>query len=151
MINQLERRVGQALLGALFIKLGFDAAVDPGPRVDKAAALGLPNAELAVRGNGAAMVAGGAALTLDKLPRLAALGLIASMIPTTLAGHAFWDFHGAERKAHEIQLLKNAGLVGGLLLVLTLPNAVTPSGNLRTGRSIQAQRPLTAMPPEAWA
>jgi uncharacterized membrane protein YphA (DoxX/SURF4 family) len=118
MINQLERRVGQALLGALFIKLGFDAAVDPGPRVDKAAALGLPNAELAVRGNGAAMVVGGAALTLDKLPRLAALGLIASMIPTTLAGHAFWDFHGAERKAHEIQLLKNAGLVGGLLLVL---------------------------------
>ena len=47
------------------------------------------------------------------------LGLIASMIPTTLAGHAFWDFDGAERKANEIQFLKNAGLVGGLLLVLT--------------------------------
>ena len=118
-IDQLERRAGQALLGAAFMKLGFDAAVDPGPRVDRAAALGLPNAELAVRGNGAAMVAGGAALTLDKLPRLAALGLIASMIPTTLAGHAFWNFDGAERKAQEIQFLKNAGLVGGLLLVLT--------------------------------
>jgi uncharacterized membrane protein YphA (DoxX/SURF4 family) len=118
-IDQLERRAAQALLGATFIKLGFDAAVHPGSRVDKAAALGLPNAELAVRGNGAAMVAGGAALTLDKLPRLAAVGLIASMIPTTLAGHAFWDFDGAERKAHEIQFLKNASLVGGLLLVLT--------------------------------
>ncbi len=98
-IDQLERRVGQALLGATFIKLGFDAAVAPGSRVDKAAALGLPNAELAVRGNGAAMVAGGVALTFDKLPRLAAFGLIASMIPTTLAGHAFWHFDGAERKA----------------------------------------------------
>jgi putative oxidoreductase len=87
-IDRLERRAGQALLGAAFMKLGFDAAVDPGPRVDQAAALGLPNAELAVRGNGAAMVAGGAALTLDKLPRLAAFGLIASMVPTTLAGHA---------------------------------------------------------------
>jgi putative oxidoreductase len=119
MIDRLERHAGQALLGATFIKLGFDAAVHPGPRVDKAAALGLPNAELAVRGNGAAMVAGGAALTLDKLPRLAALGLIVSMIPTTLAGHAFWDFDGAERKIHEIQFLKNAGLVGGLLVVLT--------------------------------
>jgi putative oxidoreductase len=115
-IDRLERRAGQALLGATFIKLGFDAAIRPGPWVDKAAALGLPNAELAVRGNGAAMVAGGAALALDKLPRLAALGLIVSMIPTTLAGHAFWDFDGAERKAHEIQFLKNAGLVGGLLL-----------------------------------
>jgi putative oxidoreductase len=118
-IDRLERRVAQALLGATFIKLGFDAALAPGSRADKAAALGLPNAELAVRANGAAMVAGGAALTLDKLPRLAALGLITSMIPTTLAGHAYWHFDGAERKANEIQFLKNAGLVGGLLLVLT--------------------------------
>jgi uncharacterized membrane protein YphA (DoxX/SURF4 family) len=119
MIDRLGRHAGQALLGVTFIKLGFDAAVDPGPRVDKAAALGLPHAGLAVRGNGAAMVAGGAALTLDKLPRLAALGLIASMIPTTLAGHGFWAHDSAERKADEIQFLKNAGLVGGLLLVLT--------------------------------
>jgi uncharacterized membrane protein YphA (DoxX/SURF4 family) len=118
-IDWLERRAGQALLGATFMKLGFDAAVQPGPRVDKAAALGLPSAELAVRGNGAAMVTGGAALILDKLPRLAAVGLIASMIPTTLAGHAFWNYDGAERKGQEIQFLKNAGLVGGLLLVLT--------------------------------
>ncbi|MBV8542682.1 MAG: DoxX family membrane protein [Pseudonocardiales bacterium] len=118
-IDRLERRAGQALLGATFMKLGFDAAVHPGPRVDKAATLGLPNAELAVRGNAAAMVAGGAALTLDKLPRLAAFGLIASMIPTTLAGHAFWNLDGPERKAQETQFLKNAGLVGGLLLVLT--------------------------------
>ena len=119
MISWLGRRAGQALLGATFMKLGFDAAVDPGARVDRAAALGLPNAELVVRGNGAAMVAGGAALTLDKLPRLAALGLISAMIPTTVAGHAFWKIDGAERKAHEIQFLKNAGLVGGLLLVVT--------------------------------
>jgi len=118
-IDRLERRVGQALLGAAFIKLGFDAAIGPGARVDKTAALGLPNAELAVRANGAAMVAGGAALTLDKLPRLATLGLIASMIPTTLASHAYWHFDGGERKAQEIQFLKNTALVGGLLLVLT--------------------------------
>lgn len=65
-IDRLERRAGQALLGATFIKLGYDAAIDPGARVDKAAALGLPDAELGVRANGAAMVAGGAALTLDK-------------------------------------------------------------------------------------
>ena len=118
-IDWLGRRAGQALLGATFMKLGFDAATAPGPRVDAAAALGLPNAELAVRANGAAMVAGGAALTRDRLPRLAAFGLVCAMIPTTLAGHAFWKFDGAERKANEVQFLKNAGLVGGLLLVLT--------------------------------
>jgi putative oxidoreductase len=117
-IDLLERRAGQALLGATFIKLGLDAAVDPGARVDRAATFGVPNAELAVRANGAAMVAGGAALVLDKLPRLAALGLMAAMIPTTLAGHGFWTFTGTERKAHEIQFLKNVGLFGGLLSVL---------------------------------
>jgi putative oxidoreductase len=117
-IGWVERRAGQALLGAVFIKLGLDAAREPGARVDKAAALGVPNPALAVRGNGAAMVAGGAALTLNKAPRLAALGLLASMIPTTLAGHPFWEFEGAERKAQEIQFYKNLGLLGGLFLAL---------------------------------
>ena len=117
-IGWVERRTGQALLGAMFVKLGFDAARSPGPRVDKAAALGASNPELAVQANGAAMVAGGAALILDKVPRLAALGLVVSMVPTTLAGHAFWELEGAERKAQEVQFYKNLGLVGGLLLAL---------------------------------
>jgi uncharacterized membrane protein YphA (DoxX/SURF4 family) len=117
-IDWVERRAGQALLGTMFMKLGFDAARSPGPRAEKAAALGVPNAEMAVRANGAAMVVGGAALTLDKLPRLAALGLIAAMIPTTLAGHAFWEFEGPDRKAQEIQFYKNLGLFGGLVLAL---------------------------------
>jgi putative oxidoreductase len=119
-IHWAGRRTGQALLGVMFVKLGFDAAWKPGPRVEKAAGLGLPlDPEVAVRGNGAAMVLGGAALVLNKVPRLAALGLVASMVPTTLAAHSYWELDGADRKAQEIQFLKNAGLVGGLLLVLT--------------------------------
>ena len=119
-IHSAERRAGQALLGVMFVKLGFDAARQPGPRVEKAAALGVPlDPEMAVRVNGAAMVAGGAALILDKVPRLAALGLVGAMIPTTLAGHAFWALDGADRKAQQIQFLKNAGIVGGLLVLLT--------------------------------
>ena len=48
-IGWVERRTGQALLGAVFIKLGFDAAREPGPRVDKAAALGVPLRSFPVR------------------------------------------------------------------------------------------------------
>jgi uncharacterized membrane protein YphA (DoxX/SURF4 family) len=119
-IGWAERRTGQALLGVMFVKLGFDAAWEPGGRPDRAAKLGLPlEPELAVRLNGAAMMLGGAALVLNKLPRLAALGLIASMIPTTLAGHPFWELDGPDRAAQQIQFLKNAGLVGGLVLALT--------------------------------
>ena len=105
----------------MFMKLGFDAARSPGPRVEKAAALPLPlplEPDVAVRVNGAAMMVGGAALVLDKLPRLAALGLVGAMIPTTMAGHPYWELEGAERKAQQIQFLKNAGIVGGLLALL---------------------------------
>lgn len=120
-IDWTERRVGQALLSVVFVKSGYDVARQPGPRVDKAAKLGVPNPEVAVRANGAAMVVGGTALALNKLPRLAALGLIASLVPTTVAGHPFWEFEGAERKQQEIHFMKNLGLLGGLLLVLRKP------------------------------
>lgn len=64
------------------------------------------------------MVAGGAALILDVLPRAAALGLVASLVPTTIAGHPFWrQDDPASRTAHRIQALKNTGLAGGLLAV----------------------------------
>lgn len=117
-IDWAERRLGQTLLSVIFVKSGFEVARSPGPRVEKAAKLGLPNPEMAVRANGAAMAVGGAALALNKVPRLAALGLIGSLIPTTLAGHPFWEFEGAERKQQEIHFLKNVGLIGGLVLTL---------------------------------
>ena len=114
----LLQRVSQAALGVPFIWLGYEAASEPGGRVASAADLGLPRPEDMVRLNGAAMMLGGAALVLNVLPRAAATGLVASLVPTTLAGHAFWKHEDAgARKAQRIQVLKNLGLVGGLLAV----------------------------------
>lgn len=117
----LATRLGQLLLSGIFIKAGFDAAREPGGRTRKAEMMvGPENAELAVRANGAAMVAGGIALALDVQPRLAALGVIAALIPTTLAGHPFWNEETpAGKGTQQIQFLKNLGLIGGLLFVLT--------------------------------
>jgi putative oxidoreductase len=110
--------VARALLAAPFVKLGYDAAMEPGGRVQLAADLGVPQPELAVRFNGAAMAVGGAALAAGVLPTAAAAGLTASMIPTTWAGHAFWRMEDpAGRKMNQIQFLKNVGLVGGLLAI----------------------------------
>lgn len=117
---RLMARVGQLLLSGIFIKAGYDAARAPGGRTKKAEGMvGPENAEMAVRANGAAMVAGGVALALDVQPRLAALGLIAALVPTTLAGHPFWNEETpAGKGAQQIQFLKNMGLIGGLLFVL---------------------------------
>ncbi|AXH96215.1 DoxX family protein [Ornithinimicrobium avium] len=114
------RRAAQIALGIPFVYLGYQAAAEPGARVDAAASVGLPEPELMVRANGAAMVAGGAALVANVLPRTAAAGLVVSLVPTTLAGHRFWDHEDAAARAGQrIQFLKNLGLAGGLLAVAT--------------------------------
>ena len=110
--------LGRALMSGIFLHGGWGALRDPGRRPQQAAKLGLPRPDVMVRANGAAMMAGGAALALGIAPRAAAVGLIASLVPTTLAGHRFWeeDDDGA-RRMQLTQFLKNAGLIGGLVVV----------------------------------
>ncbi|MCI7551512.1 MAG: DoxX family protein [Actinomycetaceae bacterium] len=116
----LLRFAGRAALGIPFIILGFDAAKEPGARVDVVREAGFPYPEETVRANGAAMVLGGAALTLGILPRAAALGLVASLVPTTVTGHAFWKIaDDKQRKVQQINFLKNLGMAGGLIAVAT--------------------------------
>ena len=68
--------------------------------------------------NGAVQIAGGLLLP-TRLHRLAALALIASIVPTTAAGHRFWEREDpAERQQQQIHFLKNLGLLGGLLLAM---------------------------------
>jgi uncharacterized membrane protein YphA (DoxX/SURF4 family) len=113
------RFAGRRLMAGVFIVAGIDVLRDPGDRVAKAADIGLAQPENMVKANAAAMVAGGAALALGVLPRLAAAGLTASMVVTTYAGHAFWNEDDAKaRKAQLAQFLKNAAIVGGLLYVV---------------------------------
>jgi len=115
-MTTILQRVGDAALGTTFIVLGYQAAVEPGGRVVAAAQVGLPRPELAVRFNGAAMALGGAAVALGVRQRPAALGLVAALLPTTIAGHPFWKQPDPQARAnHRIQVLKNLGLIGGLL------------------------------------
>lgn len=120
----LVRVAARALTGTTYAILGWDAAVNPGPRVDMAAgtlatirkAVPLPqDDELIVRGNGAAQAVGGALLAVGVFPRPAAAVLAASLLPTTLAGHAYWTIEDpAARKAQRTQFLKNLAMLGGL-------------------------------------
>jgi putative oxidoreductase len=75
--------------------------------------------EQAVRINGAIQAAAGAMLGLGVLPRLAALAIAGTLVPTTLAGHRFWDFQDPrERATQRVQFLKNLTIMGGLLLAI---------------------------------
>jgi putative oxidoreductase len=115
------RAVGRAGLAAMFITGGADAMLTPGPRTAKAAELGVPlDPELAVRVNGAAMLVAGVALALGVWPRLAAGILAGTLVPTTLAGHPYWQLDDpAARRQQRIHFFKNVGLFGGALLVFS--------------------------------
>lgn len=121
----LVRVAARVLTGSTYAVLGFQAVCAPGARVDLASTtiaslrklLPLPEDDgLIVRGNAAAQVLAGTLLTIGKLPRLSALGLTCSLIPTTLAGHAFWTIEDDKaRSLQRVQFHKNLAMIGGVL------------------------------------
>jgi putative oxidoreductase len=113
------KQLAYLMLSVVFVMGGYRAYAQPGHRVEQAAALGIPEAETAVKVNGLAMVVGGVMLGLGIFPKLAAAGLFASLIPTTIAGHPFWkETEEAASKQQQTQFAKNLAMLGGLLLVM---------------------------------
>jgi uncharacterized membrane protein YphA (DoxX/SURF4 family) len=70
-----------------------------------------------VRVNGAVQVAAGLALATGRLPRLSSAVLAATLVPTTAAGHRFWEKQDlAERAAQRVHFFKNVSMLGGLVI-----------------------------------
>ena len=128
----LVRRIARPLLAAPFIYGGISTLRKPQDRVPGAAPVVEKIAETAdkqlpvqvprdvqqwVQADAAVKVAAGSLFALNKLPRLTALVLSASIVPTTLAGHRFWEHEDPEERFGQLaNFLKNAGLLGGLLI-----------------------------------
>src|ERR1700734_2444677 len=120
----LSRRIARPLLASIFVVGGWDAVLHPAGKAKKAEAVSEPlsesvgvDAEMLVRINGGVQVAAGVLLSVGKFRRLAALALIGSIIPTTYAGHRFWEEEDEQtRRAQQIHFFKNLGLLGGLIL-----------------------------------
>jgi uncharacterized membrane protein YphA (DoxX/SURF4 family) len=70
-----------------------------------------------VRINGATQVVAGLGLATGKAPRLSALVLAATLLPTTAAGHRFWEKSDPqERAAQRVHFFKNVSMLGGLVI-----------------------------------
>lgn len=123
----ISRRVARPLLASMFINGGIDAIRNPDDKVKAAEAVTAPASDIVpflprdtatlVKFNGAVQVGAGLLLALGKFRRLAAWALIGSVVPTTYAGHRFWEeSDGEARKQQKVHFLKNLGLLGGLIL-----------------------------------
>lgn len=123
----LLQTAGRMLTAPIFITGGLSAVKDPAGKAAMAESTldsireyvpGLPDDnELLVRINGGVQILAGATLLLGIKPKLSALALAGSLIPTTLAGHSFWEMEGGDAKAHQTQFSKNLAALGGLLLI----------------------------------
>ncbi len=128
----LVRRIARPLLASTFVYWGIDTLRNPRSKVagarpvvekvteaaDKQLPVQLPrDVEQWVKIDAGVKVGAGALFALGRFPRVSALLLTASVVPTTLAGHRFWELEESkERSGQLVHFLKNLGLLGGLLL-----------------------------------
>jgi putative oxidoreductase len=125
---RLIRRIARPLLASMFVTGGLDALKNPDPKVKPSEPIAVPVAaqlpglpahdpRMLVQINGAVMVGAGVLLGLGRFPRLAAAALAATLVPTTLAGHRFWEYDDPQQRANQqIHFFKNVSMLGGLLI-----------------------------------
>jgi uncharacterized membrane protein YphA (DoxX/SURF4 family) len=127
------RLIARPMLASMFVLGGMDSVLNATPKASKAEkvtehlpplverlAPGLPvpsDPATLVRINGGVQVAAGLALATGRMPRISASVLAASLLPTTYAGHPFWEEKDKDvRRAQRTQFFKNISMMGGLLL-----------------------------------
>jgi putative oxidoreductase len=127
----VSRLIARPMLASIFVvgattalKNASLSAAKAKPVTDKivpiATKAGLPipeNPETLVKINAGVQVAAALALATGRAPRTSAAVLAASLIPTTVAGHRFWEASDpTQRTQQKLHFFKNVSLVGGLII-----------------------------------
>jgi putative oxidoreductase len=144
------RDFARPMLASIFVIQGFDTMLHPervAPRAEPVVAPlaglvpGVPaRTEDAVRLNGAVQFTAGSLLALGIFPRLSSLAIAATLVPTTAAGHRFWEVEDEKERAQQrIHFLKNLAIFGGLLITAG-DTAGRPSIAWRSRHAVRSAR-----------
>lgn len=110
---------GRLLLGILFLYNGYNHFVEFEGRKGYAEYKDAPAPGVAVIASGVVLVLGAAGIMLGVYPVIAAGALATFLIVATPLFHDFWNA-GEEEKQNELNhFLKNVGLLGGTLVLLS--------------------------------
>jgi putative oxidoreductase len=129
----LLRMVARPMLASMFVVGGVNAlknseyAADRARKLtDKAVPLlqrAAPSVQVPtdpatlVKINAAVQIGAAAALATGTAPRVASAVLAGSLVPTTLAGHPYWEETDPQAKSmQKIQFFKNVSMLGGLMI-----------------------------------
>ncbi len=143
------------MLASVFVSSGIDTLRNPAAKVETAEPVAtkvssripsLPDdTEKLVKINAGVQIGAGFLLAIGRLPRLAALALAGSIVPTTLAGHRFWEAEDKATKGQQqVQFMKNLGLLGGLLLA-AVDTGGAPSLTWRAKRAARRARDTASL------
>jgi putative oxidoreductase len=110
--------IARILIAAIFIISGIAKLTDTSGTVEHMVKAGIPAADTLVYVAAFAELLGGIAVLFGFLTRLAGVGLIISMVITTLFFHNFWALTGDEQQAQMINFMKNLAIIGGLFMVV---------------------------------
>ena len=111
--------IGRLAIAAIFFISGAAKLTDVSGTAAHMAGVGIPYPETLAMFVGTLEILGALSLVLGAMTRLGALGLILFLIPTTLLFHNFWAYEGDEQRLQMIQFLKNVGIAGGLLMLVS--------------------------------
>lgn len=121
------RAFARPMLASIFVVQGYQtwrnpervaARAEPVVRPVTSRVSMLPEeTEQNVRINGAVQCVAGSMLAMGWFPRLSAAVLAGTLVPTTLAGHRYWEIEDKQERAQQrIHFLKNLTMLGGLLI-----------------------------------
>jgi uncharacterized membrane protein YphA (DoxX/SURF4 family) len=127
----VTRLIARPMLASMFVMGGINAlknadwaAKEAEPVTEKVVPLAqkyapqLPSdPKTLVRINAVTHIVAGLGLATGRAPRLSALTLAATMVPTTVAGHRFWEESDPTAKGNQkILFFKNVSMLGGLII-----------------------------------
>jgi uncharacterized membrane protein YphA (DoxX/SURF4 family) len=129
----VSRMIARPMLASMFVVGGVNALRNAPALAKKAAPVAdriVPLARKAVpsvpvpsdpvtlvRLNAAVQLGAAGALATGRAPRLSATVLAASLVPTTMIGHRFWEVENKQdRTQQQLHFFKNVSMLGGLII-----------------------------------
>jgi putative oxidoreductase len=115
--NSLITLAGRILISVMFLISGVFKVAAYSQIVGYATAMHLPAPGVAIALAAVVELACGLAVLAGFKTRLVAWVLFLYLIPVTFFFHNFWAVQGAEQQTQMVNFLKNAAIMGGLLVL----------------------------------
>lgn len=118
--------VGRVLFGLVLAYMGLNHFQAADYLADYAGSKGVPAPKAGVLASGGLLVLGGLAVVVGAFPVLASGGLALFLLVSAVTIHDFWAAPAEQAQDERTSFLKNVGLAGGALLLLSVGGTAWP-------------------------